>query len=66
MPSYKAIWAQPGQPSRGNVSFEARGDYHASQQADRIAREIDCVNTPRTLMQGFKVVQVLNTGVNKE
>ena len=66
MPTYTARWLNPDLTDRANVSFDARSDYHASQQADKIAREVDSVNSPRVLSQGFKVIQHLNTGVNKE
>ena len=63
---YTAIWAQPGQPSRANVSFDARHDSDASNMADRIAYEVESFNTPRTLMRsGFGVIETLNSGTKE-
>lgn len=62
MNHYTAKWAQPGQPSRGNVSFDARNDEEASRKADRIADEIGLPNTPRTIQRGAVCIQCLNTG----
>lgn len=59
---YTARWAQPGQPSIGNVSFYARSDREAKRKADQIARELGLPNTPRTLSRGAVCVEVLNTG----
>lgn len=59
---YTARWAQPGQPSIGNVSFTARSDAEAKRKADRIAGEIGLPSTPRTLSRGFETIEVLNTG----
>lgn len=61
---YTAIWAQAGKPSRANVSFEAQSLYHAKIRANKIAREVDSVNTPRTIMEGGRVVECIATGVS--
>jgi hypothetical protein len=63
---YKARWAQPGQPSIGNVSFDARNDEVAKRKADRIASELGLTNTPRTIYAGERCVDVLNTGSRLE
>lgn len=65
MNSYTARWAQAGKPSRGNVSFEAKSDDHAKIKANKIAREIDCTNTPRTITCGGKVIECIQTGVSE-
>jgi len=64
MKSYTARWAQAGKPSRGNVSFEAQSDHHAKLRADKIAGEIDCTRTPRTITCGGEVIECIQTGVS--
>jgi hypothetical protein len=55
---YTARWAQPGQPSIGNVSFEAISDHHAKLQADKIGQQIGLPNTPRTITRDNQTIHV--------
>ncbi len=50
---YTARWAQPGQPSIGNVSFYANSDQAAEKQADKIGHQIGLPNTPRTISRDY-------------
>lgn len=62
---YTARWGQPGHPSLGNVSFDARSDYEAKQRADKIAREINLTKTPRTITDSKgNLIECINTGVS--
>ena len=65
MLNYNARWAQAGHPSRGNVSFKARNDQAAIKKADRIAQEIDCTKTPRTIYEGSRCVENITSGISK-
>jgi hypothetical protein len=56
MKHYTARWAHPGQPSIGNVSFDAQSDYHAKLRADKIARDIRLTNTPRTITCDGRII----------
>lgn len=60
---YIARWAQPGQPSIGNVSFVARSDTEAKRKADKIAHQIGLPSTPRTLTRGYTTIETLNRGL---
>ena len=64
MPYYYAIWAQAGQPSRANVSFDAKDDASAIKKANKIAAEVDSKNTPRTITCSGRIVQSLTKGVS--
>ena len=46
---YTARWANPGQGSLANVSFEASSDNRASLRADKIARDLHLIHSPRTI-----------------
>lgn len=60
---YTAKWANPGQGSIANVSFEAASDNRASLCADKIARNLGLTHSPRTLQcwkdGKYVVVEVL-------
>jgi len=63
--NYTARWSQPGQPSRASVGFVAKTDAAAIRKADRIAREVDCCRTPRTITRsGGGVIECIQTGVS--
>ncbi len=64
MKDYTARWAQAGKPTRGNVSFKAQSDYHAKIMANKIAKEIDCTRTPRTITCDGKIIECIQTGIN--
>lgn len=62
---YTARWAQPGHPSIGNVSFDARSEYEAKQRANKIARELNLIHTPRTITNSKgELIEALNDGVS--
>ena len=62
---YTARWALPGHPSIGNVSFYAGDDGIAKRRADRVAKQINLCNTPRTITEAGRVVEVLDRGLTK-
>lgn len=64
MNSYTARWAQPGQTSIANVSFEARSDYHAKKSANKIARDLGVTRTPRTITKDATLIECIQTGVS--
>jgi hypothetical protein len=64
MKNYTARWAQTGRPTIGNVSFEAQSDYHAKLRANKIAKEISCTNTPRTITCEGKLIECIQTGIS--
>ncbi len=65
--NYKARWQIVGAATAiGNVSFTAKSDSAAIREADNIARELNLTRTPRTLMRGSVLIEVLNTGISKE
>ena len=64
--NYSARWARPGQPSIGNVSFQACSDAAAKRKADRLARELGLSNIPRTLARGYETIEVLQTGTTED
>jgi hypothetical protein len=66
MAHYTARWAQAGQPSIANVSFEARSEYEAKQRANKIARELGLRTSPRTIMQsGGGLIECINTAISE-
>lgn len=54
-----------GKPTIANVSFFASHDTNASRQADKIARELNVTNTPRTIYSGARLVQTLDKGTTE-
>jgi len=61
---YTARWAQAGKPSIANVSFESSHDTNAKRQADKIARELNVTNTPRTITCDGQVIECITKGVS--
>ena len=53
---YNARWGQAGKPSIANVSFQSISDYHARLQADKIGKELNVSNTPRTITRDGKTI----------
>ncbi len=62
--NYTVRWAQAGRPSIANVSIMATHDTNAKRAADKIARELGVTNTPRTIYEGGRCVEVLTKGVS--
>lgn len=62
MKHYNARWSPPGQPSTGNVSFDAIDDDVAKRKADKIARELGLTSTPRMIYEGARCVEILDRG----
>jgi hypothetical protein len=46
---YTARWANPEQNPITSVSFEASSDNRASLRADKIARDLHLIHSPRTI-----------------
>ncbi len=65
MKLYKARWIRcTDLVTNGSVDFKARSDYQAIQMADKIAREIDRTNSPRTITCEGRIVQSIDTGTS--
>lgn len=64
---YKVIWQMVGHTQSANVSLTTSSDHNASQQANKIARELGVTNTPRTISRwkdgAYSVIEVLDKGV---
>jgi len=59
---YQARWAQFGQPSTASVDLYASTDENAKRQADKLARSLGVIHTPRTIYEGGRCVEILDRG----
>lgn len=61
MKRYYVNWGLGSFP-RANVTLTASSDEEASNMADKIAREVNCINTPRQLSRDGECIEILNKG----
>lgn len=60
MSNYTARWG-----AHASVSFEANSDYMAKIRANKIAKEVNCTRTPRTITKGAVLIECIQTGINE-
>lgn len=63
--TYVAKWGMTAAATLANVSITAVSVYHASRQADKIAKELGVTKTPRTIQHKGQMVEQLDTGLSK-
>ncbi len=63
---YNVRWGQAGQPSIANVDIMATSDINAKRSANKTARELGVTNTPRTIYEGGRCVEVNTKGVSND